>query len=100
MEEVKLCKDCKWLKNYDECSAPRNYDIVDYVGGSRKRDYVYAENVRRIDRRCGHEAKWFEAREEVVEDQDGGARSRTTVKILVFIALFLVAVWYACLTIL
>lgn len=96
MEEVKRCKDCMWLKNYDECSAPRNYDIVNYVDGARKRDFIYAENVRRLDNRCGREAKWFEAKEEVVEEQGGG---RDNLVLKVALALCGILALFACLTI-
>lgn len=93
MEEVKLCKDCKWLKGYGECSAPRNYDIVNYVSGSSKRDFIYADNVRRIDSRCGHEAKWFEAREEVVEEQGRGHDS-LVLKVALVLCGIVVLCWY------
>lgn len=96
MEDVKLCKDCKWLKNYDECSAPQNYDIVNYVDGSRKRDFIWAEHVRILDNRCGHEAKWFEDKEEVVEEQGGGHDNLVPKVALVLCG---IVVLCACLTI-
>ena len=70
MSDIKLCKDCKWVKDpgrFAECTKPRTHDLVTgqpivgdmrYCSIQREADWLW----RRVAPfgRCGEVGAWWE----------------------------------------
>lgn len=67
MSGLHLCRDCRWrrwaLFGFHLC---RNHDVaparLSMVSGVAKQEEVFCRSARAIDRSCGSDGKYWEAR--------------------------------------